>query len=317
MKNSSKTILSALCVCCCWVSVSAQSWYRPKIAEFSFESLYDYRTISQSESLGNANTEFENDALMNLKVGVPFYIKNGTIAGVQLKYARQKFAQEEDYRLRDYDLYQYLDQNTFTSLGARFFYSNPIEGTQGKLTALAGFELRSDKITWSRHTAKYFVTVGYDHNISRHKSIGGALLVDYSLGVFSVVPVFTYRNQFAENWALDMKLPKSIELRHRLTDKWRLVGKTQFRGWRYNLHNLDESNQGLMLRKSDLQITLSAEREIHDWLWLGVDFGLVDNLNFYLGETGDRRRDALATLRSKPSQFFKIGLFIVPPSKFY
>ena len=148
--------------------------------------------------------------------------------------------------------------------------------------------------------------------------MGFGLFAGNSLGRLSILPLFVYENQFARKWSLEMVLPKSATLRYRLNNKTFISGKVAFKGWRYNLSNIiPDSDQAFTLRRRDLQFTLAYEREIHDWLWLGVETGYNKNLRYVLTTPGERARDAVNTLSSKDATFLKFSIFIVPPKKLW
>lgn len=291
--------------------------YRPKIAEISFHNLYGYNTSSVSHEYGDANSEVERDKRFKVKLGVPIVMKQGKLIGLQLKYERQNFLFDFDTTPANYELYNHLENRFFTSLGARFLYKRSFD-TNKEVTFLGGAELKSDNLEVNLNTTKFFASFFYRVNLDQNTKIGGGLVLGYTLRIPQVYPILNIEHKINPKLTLDASLPKSVSLRLKASDKMYVTAITELKGWRYAIHSSDLSpEQPLMLRKSDLQVGLSFERELHDWLWMGLDFGISENINYYLAETGTRRRDALINSDLNTTPFIKFGLFLVPPKKFY
>ena len=97
-----------------------------------------------------------------------------------------------------------------------------------------------------------------------------------------------------------------------------LIGSTELVGWDYNLTRpLPNLDQNFTLNKLDLEFRLKLEREIHDWLWCGVDLGFNKNLRYFLTNPGERYRDALANIYADNTSFLKLSVFLVPPRKLF
>lgn len=292
-----------------------KSDYRPKIAEFSIINLYDYYASSTSERFGNARTEVENEQQFKTRLGIPIIYKGNTLLGVQLKYDKHKFVLDNDGA--PYDLYDHIESRRFTSVGGRFILSQNINDNK-KLTVIAGAELKSDKVVWNSQTAKYYLNVVYEKQLNAQTKIGGGISAAMALGRPQIYPFLNYERQINPKWTVDLSLPKRTTLRFKTSDKFYVIGNVEVKGWRYALNENDIlENQTLTLRKADLQIGLRLERELHDWLWAGVDFGMIKNLRYFLVEPGDGRRNALIDLRSGDAPYLKLGIFMVPPRKFY
>ena len=72
----------------------------------------------------------------------------------------------------------------------------------------------------------------------------------------------------------------------------------------------------LHLFRSELRYTLNYEREIHDWLWFGIEAGYRQNLRFNLTNGPRGRADVIIrnTLRDAP--VVNASIFVVPPRFF-
>ncbi len=290
--------------------------YRPKIAEFSIENLIDYKTTSSSEILGMENAEIENDLVLKLKLGAPIKLKGRTKLALQFKYYRQHFdINDTNYEIgnKSISLFNRLDNSTFLNAGLRFLYTYDLTKIH-KLTFVAGSEIKSDQLKINNQSTLYFLSGNYTKQLSNSKKIGFGIYLARSLAVNSIYPLFIYESKISNNLTLDLLLPKSASLRYKLNEKSYLIAKASINGFRYNL---SKDNVNFTLRKSDVRFTLTYEREIHDWLWFGLEAGYNKNLRYVLTHSGERSRNAFANLASNDATFLKFSFFIVPPKKFF
>ena len=106
-------------------------------------------------------------------------------------------------------------------------------------------------------------------------------------------------------------------MRYKLSPKSFIIGSLEVKGWRYNITELEDVGLGdFTIRKTDLQMIVSYEREIYDFLWFGLDVGYNRNFNYFLTEPGGGRNDAVVDLISRDAKFLKFSIFLVPPSTF-
>ena len=288
--------------------------YRPKLAEFSYNRLYEYNTYCTSNEFGNSSSEVHNDTQFKFRLGVPVLMKKSTLLGVQLKFDKHNFVVDFN---DDYELYNHIEKRNFTSMGARLIYQKSFDENK-KLTLVAGAEIKSDEITVTTNTSKYYAHIGYDKRLSSGDKLGGGLMVAYTLGRPQIYPLISYERGMGRRWTLDLDLPKKAAIRYKASERFYVTGITEVKGWRYAVHNFDLSPESeLTLRKSDLNIGVSLEHELHDWLWVGMDMGMSKNLRYFLSKPGDGYRDALIDLRADDTPYFKFGIYIVPPKKIY
>ncbi|GAA0892241.1 hypothetical protein GCM10009122_19200 [Fulvivirga kasyanovii] len=292
--------------------------YRPKIAEFSYNTLGEYNTYCTSDEFGNSSSEVERDSQLKLRLGIPLVMKDSKLFGIQLKYDRHNFVLDFEDSPEHYELYDHIERRSFTSLGARFLFQKSLDDTR-ELTVIAGGEIKSDEIVLNKNTGKYYTHIAYSKQLNKRTKIGAGLMMSYTLGRPQVYPLVSYERRLSSKWTLDLNLPKQAALRYRANEKFYITASTEVKGWRYAVNNavLSEENHGLTLRKSDINFGLSFEHEVHDWLWLGLDMGLSKNLRYFLAEPGDGRKDAVIDLTADDTPYVKFGLFIVPPKKMY
>ena len=291
--------------------------YRPRIAEITFNNLYDYNINSNSEAFGDANSEIERDTQMKIRLGIPIIMKDETMFGMQLKYDRHNFIMDKDYDNTSYELYDHIETHKFTSIGGRFLFQQGFDENK-QITVVAGAEMKSDQFKWQLNTTKYYALASYEVALNKDTKIGGGLSMGYSLMAFQIYPFLSYEHNLSSRFTMDLYLPKSAALRYKVNRKFYITGSAEVKGWRYAVSNNElMPNEILTLRKSDIYIGLSFEHEIYDWLWCGFDSGYAMNLRSYLARPGDRRRDAVIELNSDNAPYARFSLFIVPPKKFY
>ncbi len=298
-------------------NLAQKTIYRPKLAEFGVETLMNYGVKTDSENFGNSTNQIDEDRLIKAKLGIPVIVRPDRLFGLQLKYYEHRFDFDLEDQVISDDLFQHLNSSKFTSAGIRFFYQQSIKNNQ-LFRIIGGTELKSDEFKWNRNTAKHFISGTYSWKPSNTTNFGAGVVINRVMGITAVYPLLLLNKDLSSKWTLDLILPKSASLRYNWNDRNFLIATTELRGWRYNLTGaIDSDQQNLMLRRVDLQFSLSWEHEIHDWLWFGLDVGYNKNLQYFAANPGDRNRDALINLRTQDALYSKISIFIVPPRKFF
>jgi hypothetical protein len=72
----------------------------------------------------------------------------------------------------------------------------------------------------------------------------------------------------------------------------------------------------LHLFRSELRGIMTYEREIHDWLWFGIEGGFRQNLNFNLTNGPKTKADVLISNKLTGAPLINASLFMVPPQSF-
>lgn len=297
--------------------VCGQSNYRPKIAELGIERLTDYRTKAVGEGSKNASTEVERDLLMKAKIAIPIIIRKDKAFGLQLKHYQHRFLFDHEDDTGSQELFDYLGNSRFYSTGIRAFYQQNISDF-GSLRFIGGIEINSDQFVLNRNSGKYFISASYQVKKSSTEKVGYGFVASHSLGRFAALPIFSYENHFSPRWVLSLVLPKSASIRYILDKRTYLTSKVEFKGWRYNLTEaLPFENNDLTLRKTDIQLNLAFEREIHDWLWFGLEAGYNKNLQYFLVEPGGAQKDAIVNFSPRDAGYLKASIFVVPPRKLF
>ncbi|NJO25263.1 MAG: hypothetical protein HC867_05000, partial [Bacteroidia bacterium] len=67
------------------------------------------------------------------------------------------------------------------------------------------------------------------------------------------------------------------------------------------------------VHRSELRAIISFEREIHNWLWFGIEGGIRQNLQLNLTNSPHRNGEVLIKNKQGLAPLVNISLFLVPP----
>ena len=310
-----KTYLMGCCLICMALKSQCQRSYRPKIAEFAVEKLTDYRAAYTGEGQLNGRSEIDSDHLLKAKLAIPLVVNDQRLFALQLKHYQQRFLFNHEDFSHNQEFFSELESRTFYNSAVRVLYQEQLKGN-GTLRFLGSVGINNDQFRIKREALNISASFGYSMQRSQTEELGFGLVVSQTLGRFRALPLITYENHFASRWVVDLALPKTAALRYIINDKTFLTGKAEFKSNRYNLTDpLVDQYSNLTIRKLDLQWNISFEREIHDWLWFGLEAGYNKNLVYNIVERGEASRDAIVRLRPRDAAYMKASIFIVPPRK--
>lgn len=291
--------------------------YRPRVVDFSYESFRTHNFRPSSSEIAGSESEIERIKRFYLKLTAPIILKENLKFGLQLKFDRQNFLFDPEKDQSFSELSEHLNTENFESVALRFWLQKTLKN-DAKLSFAGGIESNSDEFTIAGNAFRNFLSATYEKKLNDRRTLGGGVLVDYTSAGVRGYPMIIYKDELSPRWNLDLLLPKSAVLRYKWDEQTYVSFRTEVKGWRYNLSEPVESlDPNLTIRRTDLRFALVFEREIHDWLWAGFETGWNHNLQYFVANAGERRRDALFYLNSANAAFLKFSLFIVPPKKFY
>ncbi|MFK7908495.1 MAG: hypothetical protein AB8B69_25410, partial [Chitinophagales bacterium] len=70
------------------------------------------------------------------------------------------------------------------------------------------------------------------------------------------------------------------------------------------------------LRRTELKYFVTYEREIHDFLWMGISAGYRSSLDFNISKNRFRDGNILMDSKAQTAPFLNFSVFLVPPKKF-
>ncbi|MGI9543257.1 MAG: DUF6268 family outer membrane beta-barrel protein [Cyclobacteriaceae bacterium] len=286
------------------------------------ESVINYKIQSTSNTPGieNGQDEVQKNQRWNFKLRVPILLKSNIKMALGLSYFREEYS-FEGVPSNEYAFYNSLEDKDLKSVGAALYLIKPWRGNRYFLLRL-GAKLNGDYNIDDLPKSDFLkVSVAplMGWKASPYTSYAVGLAYSYDFGRQSIYPVASINHTFNNRWGIESLLPVQAKLRFTQNEKtfWHL--STELNGASYNVR-LNASplseKETLHLRKSEIRFLFSLEREIHDWLWFGLEAGLRSNIEFSLRESGKRNAETLIDNNFGSAFTFGASIFIVPPRKF-
>jgi len=293
---------------------------RSKGIIFEYERVVDYgiKANSSNPDIGEVNDGgIKVNRQIQFVCRLPIYNKDHLKVALGVRY----FTEEFRFDATDYPLFQSLEDRPLKSIGLSSYIVKSFRGNKFFLLKL-GANLNGDygkDIAPKADFLRYSVVPLYGWKKNNHIAYGVGLAYSYVFGSPSFIPVFAYNNTFNRQWGLEMLLPGSIRLRHNRTEKdiFYLTTKINGASYRISLDNepaFDQYNI-LDLKKSEIRLFLTYEREIHDFLWFGINSGIRKNISFYLNDSLSGGGERLIEGNVRRAFFLNVSIFIVPPRK--
>ena len=272
-------------------------------------------------NFGNSMEEIKRNRRWDMRLRFPIINKPGiTIAG-GLKYAIEEF-RFDNSATNNYALYHNLEDRPLKSTGVHFYLVKPTRSKKYFILR-ASFDLNgdygSDKFGKTEFL-KFSITplIGWKQNENLSYAVG--VSYGYSFGVPLIIPVFSINKNFNCHLGIESVLPISLKLRYTQNEKNYLYAGLELSGASYRLDDEGgpfSSYNKLHLFRSELRYTVNYEREIHDWLWFGVEAGYRQNLRFSLNNGPKVRSDVIISNKLKGASLINASIFVVPPQSFF
>lgn len=326
-------ILIALSVAPCWSQTDlmhcTDSTYcvpaiiglpRSKGIELKQERVFNYgiQSSANDSSFTGNNATINRNRRWTFRARFPILLKpNFKLAG-GISYDVEEFTFRgiEDI---DHPFYTGIEDKNLKSLGAALYAVKPFLGNKF-LMGRASAKANGDFVDFEDNASdymKYSATLMCGVKLAPHKNIAVGATINYTFGRRVVFPVLAYNHTFNSKWGIESLLPIFMRVRYRPNDHNQFYLKSELAGANYNLRlNGDEGNVTYYLQKAELRLLLSYEREIHDWLWFGVEAGARRNLDFDLSNEFNRPRPTVILENNLNDAFVaNFSIFIVPPQK--
>jgi hypothetical protein len=285
------------------------------------EQFLDYGIKSKGETGEITKAEIRRNRRWDFKVKAPIIIKENFKAVVGLSYSLAEFYFENPNTLT-LPFHQNLEDRSLKSVKGDVVLVKPTLGRKYYILRLsAGFngDYNSERFGEDKSEfLKYSITslVGWKKNDYLSYAVGVSL--GYNFGKKSIVPIFSYNRTFNRRWGIESVLPSSAKLRYNtLNKKSYFYFTTEFKGANYSLNLSDSQNSLIYLDTSELRLMLIWEREIHDWLWFGIESGYRKNISFDLADSPDIGSDIIIDTSLNDAFVFNLSIFIVPPRRFF
>ena len=129
------------------------------------------------------------------------------------------------------------------------------------------------------------------------------------------MPVFKYETTFANDWALEVLLPKKIEVSKDLTKKSRLLFTVKGSNANYSLGNRQVVNDYMAsssYKRMDIRGLVGYQRQITPLIGFSVEVGASMPLKSGIYAT-DKSQSELYNFKSGVSPYFNVGFFLSLP----
>ena len=291
---------------------------RPKFFEIEFIQFQQFNSESFSEQYGDSQAKIKRNSLFKIKLKVPIILKPNIQFLGGLKYGVENYS-FKDIRNTNYELYNRLEVMSLKSIGADLFIKKMINDRKFIFGYING-SLNSDNIQLKGIDNQLKVTISaiYGINKSPETVLGFGIGFGLTLGRPSVFPLFVYYHQFNQRIAIQSLLPKKIELRYGFSRKLYLYTVVELNGTTYHLQDYPLTGiEKLEFRRTSIRYKLKLERELYDFLWIGITYGYRDPIFIYASNIGEGRRKSLIDVEADSSTFWKFSIFFVVPGNLY
>jgi hypothetical protein len=285
------------------------------------ERVFDYRITSDGTDAGFGKGE--DDVKFNkrwqFKLRFPIIMKPGIKVAMGLEYFKEEY-QFEGFPENDYPFYQSLEDKPLRSIGTTFYVVKPWLGNRYFMLRVGakfnGDEGLGNMIDGDKLRVSVAPLIGWKKNPYTSYAFGFAY--SYDFGRQRVYPVISYNHTFNSRLGFESILPLEVKLRYSLSEKNLLYFTTKFNGANYNiqLDDPDFAGQDYYLRKSELRFMFTYEREIHDWLWFGIESGFRSNFRFELTDSPKSSAEIVIDNEFNSAFVLNASIFVVPPRKF-
>lgn len=294
---------------------------RPKAFIFQYELQPHYKITStvQSGNFQNTEGEINRNRRLDFRLRFPIINKSSLTIAAGLKYSR------EEFRFDNYPtgskFYDNLENRDLKSVGAHLYVVKPTKSNKYFILR-AGFEFNGDYPSDEANAGEFLKfsiapLIGWKKNDNLSYAVGFSY--GYAFGRPLIYPVFSYNKNFNCNWGIESLLPVSLKLRYTKNDKNYFYGGFELKGNSYRLDDPDSLFIGdrLHLFYSELRFTITYERELHDWLWFGIEAGARHNLSFNVTNGPKANADVILKNKLSGASLINASIFIVPPRGFF
>lgn len=286
---------------------------RPKFFVFNYE-LAAISRISLEDDGGVRNSKLEKYKRLQASIKFPIaFKKNLQIIG-GLSYSQGSF--EIELPLESTELIDFIQNTKLKNVRGEILLKINLPNDKFLFSYMSG-SIRSNKLDLSsmENQANYAFTLLQGKRISPNTDFGYGAGVAVTLGRPIVFPLIAYNHRFNARWFLSVVAPKLAKLRYTFSKQLFAHALIQGGGGSYFIDGAPEESDALIqFSQSEINISLSIEREIHDWLWFRIIAGQKIPLNYYFSELGKNKpEDRVLKINAKTVPFVVFSLFGVVP----
>jgi hypothetical protein len=276
---------------------------RPEFFSLSYRVLQKARQMPQEWQIPGA--DIDQNYFISGKVSVPVKWKGRLKVIAQLRYKSEMFNVGEVEGLSK-DFLQF--HNT-------------------SITAVYQYQLKNNWFMAGHYTFGFKTNDFVD--LSSVMDYGGSILVgrscalqEWGLGIMinntfgrlNVAPIILFNKELNNRWLIDARLPKEINFKYAFSpDSFYGYGSARAIGANYAIGRRDELPSNLSFRRRSIDVFGGVEKEIEDWLWVGVEAGYNVPVQSVLVERDAPTRDYTHSFRMQAAPFFRVRVFAVVP----
>ena len=282
------------------------------------ESSLDQAIRSQQDDNVSSIQHIDQNSRYSVKLKVPVLNKEHLKIVMSGGYSQEKFEFEDNQGLND-PLFIALQDRPLRTLSLGTYVVKPFKKNRYFMARIQGRlngDFDSKTFGYSEFLRINAVGVyGWKLDDNRIFAFGGAF--SHLFGKASILPVILYYQTFNDQWGLEANLPANFRIRYTPNERNVLYGGVAVSGANYRLDAL-ENSAPFFLEKSELRTLLTYEREIHDWLWMGLSIGHRHQMSFAVSSVNGLTRrpgDELLRTTIDDTFFYNLSIFIVPPRK--
>jgi hypothetical protein len=301
----------------CTPSVIGLPRAKAVIIKYELQTGYKIVSTGKAGNYGNSEAKINRNHRFDLRVRFPIINKPSITIAAGIKYTKEEF-RFSDAGTNSYPLYQDLEDRPLKSAGIHFYLLKPTKSKKYFIIRTS-FDLNGDygsEQFGKKEFLKFSITplIGWKQNENLSYAVGFSY--GYTFGVPLILPVISFNKNFNCHFGIESVLPISLRLRYTKNKKNYWYAGLELAGASYRLDNEGTafSNYNkLHLFRSELRYTLNFEREIHDWLWFGIEGGFRQNLRFKLNNGPRARSDVIISNKMMGAPVINASIFVVPP----
>jgi Domain of unknown function (DUF6268) len=287
------------------------------IAKYEIQPNYRIHSVGKLGNFGDANGTIRRNRRIDLRLRFPIINKPSLVIAGGLKYSQEEFS-FADEAVNAYPFYTDLEDRPLKSIGLHFYLLKPTKNKKYfilRTSADLNGDYGSDKFA-KKEFLKFSITplIGWKQSDNLSYAVGFSY--GFTFGSPAIFPVVSINKNFNCNFGVESVLPISLRFRYTKNEKNYWYAGAELSGSSYRLDNAEtvfSAYNKLHLFRSELRYTLNYEREIHDWLWFGVEAGLRQNLRFNLTNGPKGSGDVIIRNRVNAAPLINASLFVVPP----
>lgn len=289
--------------------IKINCFQRPAFFRINYRNLPAVRSIPQEYM--DYNNRIESNRLIDAELNLPVILKPDFKLVTQLKY------KNEDLNLGESQLgeNEIRFKNAGILFGYQWFYKDEFF-----IAGHIGGALKAEKhdLSHLRSILDYNGSVVWGIDNGRFTA-GAGILAGNSLGRFKILPLIVYEKQINKTWYIDAKLPKKLTVTKSLIpDDLYTYGSIEGEGATYFMNDhLLKSYDNIEYRRRSVDIKLGLEKELHDWMWAGLEIGITQPITSVLVEQGQPSRKNIHNFDNGFTPFVNLSLFVVPPRALY